>query len=225
MEKLQLKAKTRDGKTAPKKLIKQGEIPAELYGHKLNNLHLSVNANEFAKVLRQAGESTIVELVADDGSSHNVLIHDIQKHFLTSQPIHADFYEVSMTEKLRARVALEFTSESRAVRDLGGVLIKALTDLEVECLPADLPHNIPVDLSILAEFGQTVHVKDLKVPDRVSILALPEEVVAKVQEPRAVEAEITEKPVEDVTAVEGAAEARPEAEATAGAEAGKKAEK
>lgn len=221
---MQLQAKIRNPQASPKRLIKQGEIPAELYGHKLKNLHLSVNANEFARVLRAAGESTLIELVAEDGSRHNVLIHDIQKHFLTSRPIHADFYEVSMTEKLRARVALEYIGESRAVRDLGGVLIKALNDLEVECLPADLPHSIPVEISVLAEFGQTIHVKDLKVSDKVKVLTSGEEVVAKVQEPRAAEVE-AEKPLEDVSTVEGAAESPAATEGEAAAEPEKKPEK
>ena len=122
MEKLQLQSKIREltAESHPEKLRKQGFIPAELYGRNIPNIHLSVSANEFAKVLRKAGESTIIELVTEDGKTHNVLIHDVQKHYLTSDPIHVDFFEVSMTEKLTATVPLEFVGESMAVKSLGG---------------------------------------------------------------------------------------------------------
>ena len=145
MEKLQLKTKTRDlAGQKPEKLRASGLLPAELYGHKLENSHLAIDQGEFERVLRKAGESTIVELITEDGKSHNVLIHGIQRHYLTHRPIHADFYEVSMTEKLTAAVALEFTGESKVVKEQGGVLVKVLTEVNVECLPADLPHSIQV---------------------------------------------------------------------------------
>jgi large subunit ribosomal protein L25 len=107
MDKIQLKTQGREVGQA-KKLTRNGLIPAELYGHNISNLHLSVPQNEFEKVLRQAGESTIIELIIPDGGVRNVLIHDVQKNYLTGRPEHVDFYEVKMTEKLTATVALEF---------------------------------------------------------------------------------------------------------------------
>jgi large subunit ribosomal protein L25 len=157
MEKFQLKTSNRDIAIKPDALRKQGLMPAELYGNKQANQHLSVSQNEFEKVLRKAGESTVVDLVTDDGKAHNVLIHDVQRHFLTSRPIHVDFYEVSMTEKLTANVALEFVGEAPAVRTHGGTLVKTLDAVEVESLPADLPHNITVDVSGLAELTDVIH--------------------------------------------------------------------
>ena len=191
MEKLELKAQNRKetGKQISK-LRAQGLIPAVLYGKKVQNLNLAVNAGEFEKLLKKAGESTLVELVTEDNKKHSVIIHDVQYHFLKSHPIHVDFYEVSMTEKLRATVALEFTGESKAVKVLGGVLMKLLNDVEVECLPADLPHSIAVDISKLDNLNDTVHIKDLAVPAKVKILAPAEEIVAKVQPPRSIEAEL-----------------------------------
>ena len=112
----------RDLKTKPNKLRAEGMIPAVLYGHKVKNAALSLNQREFEKLLKKAGESTIVDLMTDDGKTHPVLIHEVQYHYLNSQPIHVDFYEVSMTEKLKAKVALEFTGEAPAVKTLGGVL-------------------------------------------------------------------------------------------------------
>lgn len=213
MDKLQVKAVKREAKENLKKLRGGGQVPAVLYGHKVQNASLSINAREFDKVLRKAGESTIVDLMTDDGKTHPVLIHDVQYHYLTSAPIHVDFYEVSMTEKLKAKVALEFVGEPPAVKTLGGVLVKVLSEVEVECLPADLPHNIPVSLEGLATLTDSVHVRDLEVSDKVKILAPPEEMIAKIQPPRDVDAELAAPVVEDISKVEGAAEVRPEAAA------------
>jgi large subunit ribosomal protein L25 len=212
MDKLQIEAAVRDPKSQARKILeKQGLIPAELYGHGIANLHLSVNQNEFSKLLRKAGESTIIEVKATDGV-HNVLIHDVQKHYLNSSPVHVDFYEVKMTEKLTASVALEFIGEADAVKVLGGTLVKVLSEVEVECLPADLPHNIEVDIASLKTFEDTILVKDLAVSDKVAIKTDSDEMVAKVQPPRDVEAELAEPVGEiDVTQVEGVADKEPAA--------------
>ena len=146
-----------------------------------------------------------------------MLIHDVQIHYLTSVPTHVDFYQVSMTEKLKAKVALEFVGEAPAVKTLGGVLVKVLNELEVECLPADLPHNIIVNQESLKTLQDTLHVKDLKVDAKVKILTNSDELVIKVQPPRDVEAELSTPVVEDISKVEGAAEIKPEAEEAAGA--------
>ncbi len=210
MEKIELKSQPRDIKTTkPKTLRKQGFIPAVLYGHNVANMPLMVNFNEFERVLKKAGESTIVNLITQDGKTHPVLIHDVQMHYLKSTPEHIDFYEVNMSEKLTAAVALEFTGESAAVKNLGGVLVKILNEIEVECLPADLPHNIEIDLSALKTFDDEISVKDLKVSDKVTVLTNADELVAKIQPPRDVEAELAAPVVEDVSAVEGAAEEKP----------------
>ena len=187
-----------------------------LYGNKVKNLALSLDAREFDKVLKKAGESTIVEVMTDDGKMHPVLIHDVQIHYLTSAPTHVDFYEVSMTHKLKAKVALEFTGESPAVKTLGAILVKTLSEVEVECLPADLPHNIEVSLETLKTLEDEVHVKDLKVTAKVKILTNGDELVIKVQPPRDVEADLSTPVVEDVSKVEGAAEDKPEAAAEGG---------
>ena len=191
MEKLELKAQTRKetGRQVGK-IRKDGWTPAVLYGKKTENINLAVNANEFEKLLKKAGESTIVELVTDDNKKHSVIIHDVQYHFLNSNPIHVDFFEVSMTEKLKASIALEFIGESKAIKLQGGVLMKLLSEVEVECLPADLPHNIEVSISTLNNFNDAIHVKDLTVSPKVKILTDGEEMVAKIQAPRSVEAEL-----------------------------------
>jgi len=219
MEKIQLKSSARNLEAdRAEKLNQAGQIPAELYGHNIANLHITLDRGEFERVLRKAGESTIVELTAPDGQVRNVLIHDVQRHYLSSQPIHVDFYEVKMTERLTATVALEYVGESKAVREGGGTLVKVLTEVEVECLPADLPHNIEVDITSLTDFDKAILVKDLKVSDKVDIKTDAEETVAKVQPPRNVEAELAAEaaPVMDVSQVEVVgAEAKADEEAAA----------
>ncbi len=183
------------------KLRKGGLLPAELYGHKQANKHLAVNQIEFEKLFRKAGESTIIQLKIEDGGFHNVLVHDVQRHYLTNRPIHVDFYEVSMTERLKATVALEFMGDAAAVKALGGTLVRVLDQVEVECLPGDLPHNIEIDISKLATFEDVIKVSDLLVSDKVKMLTPLEELVAKVQPPRDVEAELAVPVVEDVSTV------------------------
>lgn len=210
-DKIELKAEERDLKTKLKVLRKSGRIPAVLYGHKVKNQNLSVDAREFEKVLKKAGESTIVDLDAN-GKKHPVLIHDVQYHFLTSEPIHVDFYQVSMTEKLKTKVSINFTGESPAVKTMGGVLVKVLNDIEVQCLAADLPHEILVDISSLVDFSSSIHLKDISISDKIQILTPLDEVIIKVQPPRTIEEEAPV--VDEKAAVEAAVTAseKPKAE-------------
>lgn len=205
MEKIQLQSALREANTRnAKQEYRKGAIPAELYGHKINNVHLSVNQIDFEKVLRKAGESTIIELLLPSGEKRNVLIQEVDRHYLTSKPIHVDFYEVSMTEKLTATVQIEFIGEADAVKVLGGTLVKVINEVEVECLPADLPHQIDVDISVLKTFSDQILVKDLKVSDKVEIKADPEEMVATVQQPRNMEAEAANDVADEAAAVAAA---------------------
>ncbi len=207
-----LKATVRNTETPVKAMRKGGIIPAELYGHNVQNVHLSVSQNEFEKIFRKAGESTIVTLDIEGNGQRNVLIHDVQKHVVKSQPIHVDFLEVSMTEKLETTVALEYEGESVAVKALGGTLVKVLNEITVECLPADLPHNLMVDISSLTTFEDVIAVKDITLPKGVALVTDGEEVVAKVQPPRDLEAELATPVEEDVTKVEGVVKADAETE-------------
>jgi large subunit ribosomal protein L25 len=200
MEKIQLKAETRALEHKANAVRNNGYIPAELYGHNVPNTHLQVNRGDFEKLFRKAGESTIIELMVD-GKTHNVLIHDVQRHYLRSDILHVDFYEVSMTEKLTTSVALEFIGEADAVKVHGGTLVKVLDSLEIECLPADLPHNLEVDISSLKTFDDVILASNVPVSKGVTVLTGGEEIVAKVQPPRDVEAELAEPIVEDVSSV------------------------
>lgn len=205
MENISLTATKRAVKgKAVEKLRKEGKIPAVLYGHNTTASDIEINEREFGKVFRQAGESTLVNL-AVDGKSQPVLIQEVQRHYLKGTPIHVDFYVVNMSEKLKATVQLHFIGESLAVKSLGGTLVKNLSEVEVECLPGDLPHNFEIDISPLNTFEDSIHIRDIKVSDKVKILANPDEVVTSVTPPRSEEEmnALNEEVKEDVTAVEG----------------------
>lgn len=198
-----IEAKTRDLSIKPDKLRASGQLPAELYGHGVANMHLQLPYNPFVKLLRAAGSNTIVKLTTEDGKLHNVLVHDVQRHYLRGNAIHVDLFEVSMTEKVTATIPLEFEGTALAVKGLGGTLVKVLTEVTVECLPGDLPHALTVDISKLNTFADTLHISDISLPKGVVISAEGDDMVAKVQAPRDVESELAEPIIEDVNAVEG----------------------
>jgi len=175
-------------------LRRDGLVPAELYGRGIANIHLTVNAREFAKVIKSHGESQIFEL-AIDKEIRPVMVHDVQHDYLTSEIVHVDFYAVRMDERIRAKVSVLFTGESPAVKNLGGFLNKTLTEIEIESLPADIPASFSVSLEGLTELTQSVYVKDIVVPPRVKMLVSPETVVATVTPPR-VEEEVPVAPVD-----------------------------
>ncbi len=205
MDKLKIKAQKRDvfGKKV-KDLRKKGLIPAIVYGHDQKPLSLQVKYNDFEKLYKTSGGSTIISLTIDDEEPKNTLITEIQKDPVTHQYLHIDFHQVKMTEKITAEVPLVFVGESPAVKDLDGVLVKNIDQIEVSCLPADLPHEIEVDISALSDFESVIKISDLKIPSGVEVKTEPEEVVAVVTPPRSEEElkALEEEVVEEVEAVE-----------------------
>jgi large subunit ribosomal protein L25 len=184
---------------AVKSLRREGLIPAELYGRGLKNFHLSISAKDFLKALKESGTSTVMNLILD-GKKTPVLIQDIGRNYLTGEVEHVDFYQVRMDEKIKTKVSLEFIGEAPAVKDKGGILNKAMSEIEVEALPADLPRHLELDLSSLDDIDKSIYVKDIKVPAGVKVLVDADTVVATVTPPVAEEVKVTEEVV-DVSAV------------------------
>lgn len=199
-EMLELEAQIREitGKKV-KKLRKTGIIPAVLYGHNIKSTPLAVDTKEFSKIFKQAGETSLLQLTIG-GKKHNVLIHDSARDPLSGEILHVDFFEVRMDEKLKTKVPLVFVGESAAAKFEGGILVKALQEVEAEALPQDLPKEIEVDISGLKVFEDKIHVKDLKIASSVKILADPEDMVVSVVPPRSEKEleELEQKPVEEV---------------------------
>lgn len=202
MNNIDLKAEKREvsGRKV-KKLRKEGLLPAVLYGHDYESQSIQLRYGEFEKAFRLAGESTLVNLVVDS-EVHPVLIHDVARDPVSDQFIHADFYKVRMDEKITTNVKLAFLGKTPAVDELGGILVKNLSELEVEALPGDLPHEIEVDISGLKDFTSQILVRDLNISDKIKILNNLEDVIASIQEPRSEEVEEVAVPsVEEVEVI------------------------
>ena len=161
------------------------------------NRTLTLGLKEFEKIYKEAGESTLVSLKIDDETKkYSVLIHEVDKNPLTGEPLHVDFYQPSLEEEIEAKVSLILEGEAPAVKNLGGTLIKNISDVVIKALPQHLPKEIRVNIGNLNTFADHILIKDLKVPEGVKILKDPEEIVAKVAPPEKVEEELA-KPIEE----------------------------
>jgi len=156
---------------------KEGKIPAVLYGPEIENLNLSVNEKEFEKILSTIKETEKIILNVE-GKDFYVLIKEIQKHPKTEKILHIDFFQLPSKEEIEVKVPLVFINKSEAIENLGAILVKNLKEIEVKCLPSDLPKEILVDISKLKTLEDRILISDLKVPEGVKILRKPEEVIA-----------------------------------------------
>ena len=195
-----------------KQLRKQGILPANIYGKKITSKAVQVPVKAFNDVFAKAGETGLVDLEVD-GKSVLVLIHNIQYDPITSLPLHADFFQVDLKEKVTAKVPVVFVGESPSVKDKVGVLLTLLTEVEVEALPADLPDKIEVETGALRALDQAIKVNDLKVGDKVKIMTDVNLDVVKV-------APLVSKEAEKMAAEEAAAAAAAAAEAAPQAQEG-----
>jgi len=164
-----------------------GKQNIKLYGKGKDSQHLQVVAKQFDKIYRKAGANTLVNLKIDGKIEKRVLIHDVAKHYMKDEAIHVDFYEVDLTKTTHAKVPLEFIGIAPAVKELGGILMKVANEIEVEALPADLPHKIEVNIEVLKTFENSIRLSDIKVSDKVKILGNPEDMIISVQAPRSEE--------------------------------------
>jgi large subunit ribosomal protein L25 len=201
MEKVVLKATKRDviGKKVGA-LRRAGKLPAVLYGHHIETTAIMLDAHEGAQTLSRLTSSSLVT-VDLDGKKYLALIKEKQRDFIKNRLIHLDFQVVSLTEKMRAKVGIELTGTAPAVKNFNAVIHTGLSELEVECMAQDLPERIVVDISGLAEIGDSVRVRDVVLADQVEILGDPEETIAVAAAPRK-EGVIEEAPVEEEAAPE-----------------------
>lgn len=185
------------------KLRQQDSVPAVVYGPEQKNASIEVDYKEFAKVLKQAGESSLVELnIEGEKSKRSVLIHETQIDPVSDRIIHIDFFQPSLKQEVQVAIPLVFEGVSFAVKDLGGTLVKNFSEIEVKALPQNLPHEIKVSIEALKNLGDHILVKDLPVPAGVELMKKSDEIVVLAVAPQKVEAEL-EKPVEeDVSKVE-----------------------
>ena len=190
-----------------------GDIPGVVYGPKQESLPLAVNQQTFEKLFREAGESTIINLEGLGDEPIEVLIHDVAFNSVKGGVQHVDFYAIERGKELTTTVTLEFEGESPAVKD-GGVLTKALQEVTVTCRPSKLPSQLTVDVSTITEMETPLRVKDLAIPEGVTIDTDPEETIAVVVPVQ----EESEEPAEavdmDAIEVEEKGKDEPETDAT-----------
>ena len=185
-------------------LRRDGLLPANIYGKKVKSLAVQLGAKDFLPVLKEAGETGVVELkVVGEEKTRPVLIHNVQLHPVDGEPLHIDFYQVDLKEKVTTKVPIELIGEAPAVKEKVGILIQSLNEVEVEALPTDLPEKIEVDISDLKAIDDMVTVNKVKVSSGVKILTDEKEILVKI-EPPAKEEEVApppteEAPVEDET--------------------------
>jgi large subunit ribosomal protein L25 len=194
-------AETRTVSKAARKQTVAGHIPAVVYGPKQDSTPISISLRDFVKILRDEGESSVLQLSGIGSGSMQVLIHDVDHDPVTNLPRHADFYAIQKGAKVEVAVPLSFIGESAAVK-AGANLVKVLHELEVESAPEKLPHEIEVDISVLENVGDQIHVRDLKLPTGVTAMIEEDEVVALIQEVEVEVEETTAAPDMDAIEVE-----------------------
>ena len=199
------------GTKALVKLRASGSMPAVLYGWQEETTPITVSQHDFKNVLKEAGESTVVVL-SGIGNTKEALIHDVDVDPITGEPRHADFYIIEKGKAVVVRVPLEFEGSAPAIKELGGTLVKTLHEIEIEALPANLPHNIVVDISSLIDFDSQILAQDIKLPDGVTLVTALTEVVALASEAKEEEEETEETATPDLESIEVEKKGKEEAE-------------
>ena len=175
---LQADRRTVTGKQV-KALRREGKLPAVIYGHNFEAAPISLDLKETTKVLSGLTSSSLVTILLEN-KEFPALVRDRQRDYIKNRLIHLDFQVVSLTEKIRANVSVDLVGLSPAVKDFNGVVVNGLNELEVECLPQDLPERLVVDLANLKKIGDSVHVRDISFGDKVTIHQDPEEMIVLV---------------------------------------------
>ncbi|OQX61629.1 MAG: 50S ribosomal protein L25/general stress protein Ctc [Desulfococcus sp. 4484_241] len=190
METKELKAKTRltQNGPSPNSLRREGFVPAVVYGYKKDSVPVTVNERDFNRLVKDGGHQSLISLAIDEGSvSKTVMLKEVQKHPVSGKIIHADFYEVDMNKKIATTVPVITTGVCKGEKE-GGVLQLIRRELEVRCLPANIPESIEIDVSNL-EIGDSIHVEDITVGEDIELLHDVNFTVISVAAPTKAEAE------------------------------------
>jgi len=199
MEKVVLKATKREARGRKVGALRRaGKLPAVLYGHGVKSTPIMLDAHEATLRLSHLTSSSLV-MVDLDGTEYPALVREKQRDYIKNRLLHLDFQVISMTEKISTKVGIELTGTAPAVKAFNAVIITVLNELEVECMPQDLPARVVIDISGLAEIGAGIHVRDVVISDQVKILDDPAEMIVVATATR------EEKAVEEAPAEEEAA--------------------
>ncbi|MEI6296651.1 MAG: 50S ribosomal protein L25 [bacterium] len=165
-----------------------GIIPVVVYGPGEPTTHFSVKLNDFIKVWKKAGETSVIKLDTDAGEK-NVLIQDVAVHTISGTPIHIDFYAVKKGMLVKVRIPIRFEGDAPAIKTYGGILVKVMHNIEVEAASENLPHEIVVNVSSLATLSDRIAVKNVKLGEGVKATTSGDEVIALVSAANEVEEE------------------------------------
>ena len=186
-----------------KTLRRQGITPVHVFGHGIEPEAMQCDTIELQKVLSQAGSTGIIGLKVDKSrKKRNVMIREVQKEPRSGQLLHIDFYQIRMEEKLKVDVPIVLTGEAPALKMKENFLSHELDSLSVECLPDDIPSHIEVDVSILEEADQSIHVQDIILGEEITVINNPEQLVAKINVGH-IEKEIEAEELEAAEELEG----------------------
>jgi len=205
-----------------RQLRRTGQLPGVVYGKDTNSLAIQVEAKAFDTLYRAAGRTSLVKLHVD-GAAKSAIIREVQRHPLSRKPLHVDFLVVDLAQEMEVDVPLVFTGEPPAVELTGGTVMTPIGHLRVRALPAEIPHEITVDVTPLVDLEASLHVRDLVIPENVHVQTDGDELIARVLPPRIEEEpEVEEEAVEGegVEGEEGAAAAEGEAQPTEGEASG-----
>ena len=202
-----------------KRLREQGFLPASVYGPKIESINVKGKLSDFEDIFEKVGETGLVDLNLEDvKENYVVLFKNPQYHPITDQLIHLDLYQVDLSQKVSVAVPVEITGEAPAAESGEGILVQSLNEIEIEALPTDLPEKFVVDVSSLSKIDDAITIADLKIDsDKIDVQLDPEQVVARIEEPKEEEEEEV-APVETEVIGEGPAaeeeekEAEPESE-------------
>lgn len=213
MEAAELQAKYRGvkGKSAVRKLRSQGYLPGVIYGRKIGSIPIIVKNNEFEKLVNRYGENSLINLLLEkDGKQekHSALIREVQRHHVKEEFNHIDFFQVSMKDKLDTVVSVYLSGEPKGIKD-GGILQHGVREIDIRCLPGDIPEYVEIDISDL-EIGDNVTVGDIEIGEAVEITTDKDTVVALVMAPSTEEEEVEEEEIDEELAEEGEEDKEPE---------------
>ena len=219
MEQINLNARIRKvtGNNPARSLRREGRIPAVLYGPKTKPILLSVDSKEFEQVVKKSTiGSVLLNLMIQNGNTESrpAMVKELQTHPVTQRFLHVDFYEVDMQRKIKVMVPVVVRGKAKGVEE-GGLLQISSREIEVLCLPTEIPESFEVDVSDL-DIGDAIHLEDIQAVGNIEIVAEANVTVVSVLAPK-VEVEAVEEIVEGEEAVEaeGAAEEEPAKEASA----------
>jgi len=183
-----------------KKLRKEGIVPANIFGKKVKSKAISMKLDDFKKVYQEVGETGLINLeIKDKGQKEDraVLISNVQMDPVSDIPVHVDFHQVDLKEKVTADVPVELTGVSPAEKQSIGTVVLYIDEIEVEALPGDLPEKFVIDISKLEAVDQAIYVKDLDIDkSKVEIKMDLEEIITKVEPPQ--KEEVIEPVIEEV---------------------------